>query len=101
MTGPLEINEVSGLAVGLFAGILLGILLDKGRLTKHETIVGQFLLRDFTMLKVMMSALLVGSIGIYIMSSVNMANMHILPLMPGRLLLGSALFGIGMAMFGY
>lgn len=101
MTGPLDITAVSKLVVGLFAGILLGILLDKGRLTRYETIVGQFLLKDFTMLKVMLSALLVGSTGIYVMSYAHMANLHIAPLILGRLLIGSALFGIGMAMFGY
>ncbi len=101
MTGPLELTEVSRLAVGLFAGILLGVLLDRGRLTKYETIVKQFLLKDFTMLKIMMSALLVGTTGIYLMSYAHLANLHIAPFIPGRLLVGSALFGIGMATFGY
>ena len=61
----------------------------------------QFLLKDFTMLKVMMSALIVGSVGIYIMSSAKMVNLHISPFIPVRLIAGSMLFGIGMAMSGY
>jgi hypothetical protein len=101
MTGPLEIKGISMLVSGLLTGLLLGIFLDKGRLTKHETIVGQFLLKDFTMLKVMLSALLVGSIGVYTLSSAKMVNLHISPFIPVRLLIGSALFGTGMAMFGY
>jgi hypothetical protein len=101
MTGPLEITGVARLGIGLFTGILFGIFLDKGRLTKYDTIVGQFLLKDFTMLKIMMSALIVGSIGIYALSSANMVNLHITPVVPGKLLVGSALFGLGMAIFGY
>ena len=101
MTGPLEITGTPSLVLGLFTGIMFGIFLDKGRLARYETIVGQFLLRDFTMLKIMLSAVLVGSIGIHILSALNMVDLHISPLVPGRLLIGSVIFGVGMAMFGY
>jgi hypothetical protein len=101
MTGPLEITGAPSLVLGLITGIMLGIFLDKGRLTKYETIVGQFLLKDFTMLKVMLSAVLIGSIGIYILSALNIVELHISPFVPSRLLIGSVIFGIGMAVFGY
>ncbi len=99
--GAFEITGFWRPILAVLTGMLLGVFLDKGRLTKHQTIVGQFLLKDFTMLKIMMSALLVGSIGFHILSSAGIVNLHISPFVPRRLLLGSVLFGIGMAILGY
>jgi len=99
--GPLEITGIERLILGLVSGILFGIFLDKGRLTKYDTIVGQFLLRDFTMLKVILSAVIVGSAGVYFLLYLNAVQLHITPIFPARLLIGSALFGVGMALLGY
>lgn len=101
MTGPLELTGMPKLFFGLIAGIVFGILLDKGRITRYETITGQFLFRDFTMLKLMLSAVLVGSIGVYFLVDINIAELRIIPVFPARLLLGSMIFGVGMALLGY
>lgn len=101
MTGPLELTGFSRLVFGLVTGIIFGILLNKGRLTRYETTLGQFLLRDFTMLKVMLSAIFVGSIGVYFLVYIGAVKLFITPVFPVRLLIGSAVFGIGMAVLGY
>ncbi len=101
MNGPLEITGIARLILGLFTGILFGMLLHKGQVTKYHKIVGQFLLTDFTVLKVMLSAIVVGSIGVYIMVGVNAAQLHIKPLLMGGVVLGAIIFGIGMATLGY
>lgn len=101
MMGPLEITGMPKLLFGLLAGVVFGILLDKGRVTRYETITGQFLFRDFTMLKLMLSAVAVGSIGLYLLVDMNAAELRIMPLLPARLIMGSVLFGIGMALLGY
>lgn len=41
------------LALGLLTGIVFGFLLQKGRAAKFHVIVGQFLLRDWTVVKIM------------------------------------------------
>jgi uncharacterized protein len=51
---------------GLGFGILFGFLLHKGGATKYDVIVGQLLLTDFTVLKIMLSAVVTGMIGIYL-----------------------------------
>jgi hypothetical protein len=101
MTGPLEIIGIPRLILGLSTGILFGILLEKGRLTRYETIIGQFLLKDFIMLKFMLSAVLVGSFSVYVLAYINAVNLYIFPVLPVKLLMGSTLFGIGMALAGY
>ena len=89
------------LALGLITGILFGFLLQKGRVAKFEVIVGQFLFRDWTVVKTMGTAVVVGSIGVYALVSADLASLHIRPLLPGGILLGAVCFGIGMAVLGY
>lgn len=89
------------LALGLAAGLLFGILLQKGRVAKFEVILGQFLGRDFTVVKIMASAVIVGAIGVYALQAFGYAGLHIKPLVWGGLLFGGILFGIGMATLGY
>jgi hypothetical protein len=56
---------------GLGFGILFGFLLHKGGATKYDVIVGQLLLTDFTVLKIMLSAVATGMIGVYFMKSLG------------------------------
>jgi uncharacterized membrane protein YedE/YeeE len=94
-------EPVGRLLLGLFTGFLFGFLLQKGRVAKYHVIVGQFLLEDWTVVKVMGSAVLVGAIGIFAMRPFDLVALHIKPLMLGGVLAGGALFGIGMGLLGY
>ena len=53
------------LALGLLTGIVFGFLLQKGRAAKYHVIVGQFLLKDWTVVKIMLTAVILGSVGVY------------------------------------
>jgi uncharacterized membrane protein YedE/YeeE len=89
------------LLLGLVTGIVFGFLLQKGRVAKYRVIVGQFLLQDFTVVKIMATAVVVGAVGIYAMQPTGWADLHIKPLLLGGVLVGGALFGIGMGLLGY
>ena len=88
------------LALGFFTGVVFGFLLQKGRVGKFEVIVGQFLLMDWQVLKVMLVAMAVGSIGVYGLVEADLATLSIKPFLYGGVLIGAVLFGIGMAVFG-
>ncbi len=64
-----DTTERRPLFFGRSFGILFGFLLHKGGTTKYDVIVGQLLLPDFTVLKIMLSAVVTGMIGIYLMKS--------------------------------
>jgi hypothetical protein len=88
--------------MGGVTGFLFGFLLQKGGVTRFSVIVGQFLLKDFTVLKIMLTAIVVGSVGIYGMRALGFdIDLHI----KATALLGNALggliFGAGMAVLGY
>lgn len=91
----------SKLALGLLTGIVFGFLLQKGGVAKFPVIVGQFLLRDWTVVKILLTAVAVGSLGVYALVSLGMAELHIKPAVLGGVIFGGLLFGTGLALFGY
>lgn len=83
-------------------GFIFGFLLQKGRVAQFNTIVGQLLFKDFTMMKVMLTAILVSSFGLYTMLDFNIIPAITLRAMPlSRILMGGTLFGIGIGILGY
>ena len=89
------------LLLGFITGIAFGFLLQKGRVAKFRVIVGQFLLKDWTVFKVMLTAVAVGAIGVWIMVAMGWASLSIKPAAFGGVIVGAILFGTGMAIFGY
>ena len=89
------------LVLGLVTGVIFGFLLQKGRVAKFPVIVGQFLLKDWTVVKVMGSAVVVGAVGVFALVALGQATPHVKPLLLGGVLLGGVLFGVGMTVFGY
>ena len=86
---------------GLLFGIIFGMLLHRGGVTDYHVIVNQFLFRDFTVLKVMLTAIVVGGVGIFILHGHQLANFHIKSATMLAVVLGASLFGIGMVIYGY
>jgi uncharacterized membrane protein YedE/YeeE len=86
---------------GLLFGIVFGFLLHRGGVTEYDVIVKQFLFRDFTVLKVMFSAIVVGGVGVFVLHGQELANFHIKPATMLAVILGGVLFGIGMVIYGY
>lgn len=89
------------LLLGLLIGIVFGVLLQKGQVAKFSVIVGQFILKDWTVVKIMSTAVVVGSVGVYALVASGHADLHVKPFLFGGVLLGGVCFGVGMAVLGY
>ncbi len=89
------------LLLGLLTGVVFGVLLQKGRVAKFPVIVGQFILKDWTVAKVMGTAVVVGAVGVYALVASGQAHLHVKPFLLGGVLLGGVCFGVGMAVYGY
>ncbi len=87
--------------LGLITGILFGFLLQKGRVIRFEKQIGAMLLKDMTIFKFMSSAILVGTVGIALLTDAGMITLSHKPMNVGAVLLGGALFGAGWAVMGY
>ncbi|QDT16668.1 DUF6691 family protein [Alienimonas californiensis] len=94
-------EEPIRLGLGLLTGIVFGFLLQKGRVAKYHVILGQLLLKDWTVVKIMGTAVVVGSVGVFALVDNNQTSLHIKPLLLGGVLVGAVLFGAGMAVLGY
>lgn len=87
--------------LGLITGILFGFLLQKGRVLRFDKQVGAMLLEDMTILKFMLSAILVGMVGILLLSNLEIITLSHKPMNVGAVVLGGALFGAGWAVMGF
>ncbi len=101
MLDKLHENRPAQLIIGLFIGILFGFFLQKGQVTRYEAIVGQLLLMDFTVMKVMLTAILTGMIGVYSLRAIGIVELKIKPGSWGATGIGGLIFGAGMAILGY
>lgn len=90
------------LLLGALTGLVFGFLLQRARVTRYSVIAGQFLFKDFTVLKVMLTAVVVGALGVYGMRALGMdVALHIKSAMLWGNVVGGLIFGVGMAVLGY
>jgi len=89
------------LLIGFIIGIGFGFLLQKGGLTRYDIIIGQLLLEDFTVVKIMVTAIIVGKLGVYSMKQIGLAELHPKPGSFGTSVIGGLIFGIGFGLLGY
>lgn len=82
-------------------GMVFGILLHRGGVADYNVIVNQFRFRDFTVLKVMLTAIWVGGVGVLLLRMTGHAELHVKPANMLGVMLGAALFGVGMVLYGY
>jgi len=82
-------------------GIIFGFLLQKGGVTKYNVIIGQLLLNDFTVVKIMLSAVITGMIGVHLLRSLGMVALHPKPGSFGSVVIGGLIFGVGFGVLGY
>lgn len=88
------------LLLGLITGLFFGWLLQKGQAAKYRVILGQLLFRDWTVTKIMGTAVIVGSVGVYALLSMGQTELAVKPMRVAGVLLGSLVFGSGMAVLG-
>ena len=90
------------LLLGALTGFVFGFLLQKGGVARADVIIGQFLLRDFTVLKIVLTAIVVGGFGVYALLGMGLLDsMHIKNAAIWGNVLGGVIFGVGMALLGY
>lgn len=94
-------NKNLQLCIGLAIGIAFGFLLQKGGATRYDVIIGQLLLKDFTVVKIMLSAVVVGMLGVHSLASAGLAQLHPKPGSIGSSVIGGLIFGVGFGLLGY
>src|SRR6056297_2939265 len=89
------------MVLGLVLGMAFGFLLQKGGATYYDVMVGQLLWQDFTIVKIMLSAVITGMVGIYALKSLGLIELHTKAGSVGMTVIGGLIFGTGLGVLGY
>ncbi len=95
------VAAVPKLITGALFGLVFGFLLQKGGVGKFNVLIGQLLLQDWTVAKIMLTAIVVGMIGVFPLHHFKKVNLHIKPTRIGANIIGGLMFGAGFAFVGY
>ena len=68
---------------------------------KFNILIGQLLLEDWTVAKIMLTAMTVGMVGIFTLRHFTKLNLDLKPTRIGANIIGGLLFGAGFALLGY
>jgi uncharacterized membrane protein YedE/YeeE len=91
----------STLLIGFLIGCAFGAILFLGGASSYRRILGTLLLKDMWIIKLMMTAIGVGTLGIYLLDLGGLAHMSIKPAYVWGIVAGGVIFGIGWAVSGY
>lgn len=98
---PRPVSPAKVFVGGLVFGFVFGFLLQKGGVGTYHILIGQLLFQDWTVVKIMATAVVVGMVGIFTLHHFAKVNLHIKPTKLGSNVIGGLLFGVGFALIGY
>src|SRR6056297_2493516 len=94
-------TSAGNLLLGCLFGIIFGFLLQKGGVARFDILVGVLLLENFTVIKVMGTAITVGMAGVYLRERSNMLSLQVKDTVLGANVFGGLIFGVGFALLAY
>ena len=92
---------MSELIYGLITGIIFGFLLQKGRVIRYDKQMGALRLLDMTIVKFMLTTVLVAMVGVYLLVDLGLAKLAIKSTVLGGNIIGGLIFGVGWGLLGY
>ncbi|BCA78897.1 DUF6691 family protein [Desulfuromonas sp. AOP6] len=89
------------LIYGLLTGVAFGFILQKGGVLRYDKQLGVLRLIDMTIIKFMLTSVLVGMVGIYLLVDLELAKLSLKTTILGGNIIGGLIFGIGWGLLGY
>jgi len=89
------------LLYGLVTGMLFGFLLQRAQVLRYDKQLGALRFMDMTIVKFMLSSVLVAMSGIYLLLDLGLVQLAVKPAILGGVVIGGLVFGIGWALLGY
>lgn len=87
--------------LGLALGVAFGAVLQLAGASSYTKIIGTLRLKDFTIMKVIMTAIGIGLIGVHALDALGVAHMKVKDLYLPGIVLAGLIFGVGFAITGY
>jgi uncharacterized membrane protein YedE/YeeE len=104
MIAPFDMSDALSLGLAVLLGIFFGFSLERSGLGDPHKLTGVFYFRDFTVPKVMFTAIVVASTGIYLLSDLHLLDLervYIIPTFFWPQLVAGLIFGVGFVVSGY
>lgn len=98
---PWVSTSTAGLLQATIFGIAFGFLLQKGGVAKFDILIGVLLLENFVVVQVMLSAIIFGMVGTYLLDRLGIIELQIKETVYGSNILGGLIFGVGFALLAY
>lgn len=92
---------MNDLFYGLITGFLFGFLLQKGRVLRYDKQLSALLLKDMTIIKFMLTSVIVAMVGTYLLVDLGLAKLSIKATILGANIIGGIVFGLGWGLLGY
>ena len=89
------------LAYGLVTGVLFGFFLQKARVIRYDKQLGALRLTDMTIVKFMLTSILVGMVGVYLLMDLGLVKLNVKSTILGGNIIGGLIFGFGWGLLGY
>ena len=89
------------LLTGAVTGILFGFLMQKAKVIRYDRQLAALRLKDMTIVKFMLTNILVAMVGIYLLYDLGLVKLSIKSTILGANILGGLIFGIGWGIVGY
>ena len=86
---------------GIITGILFGFLAQKAQVLRYDKQLGALRLRDFTIVKFMLSTVIVAMVGIYLLHDLGLVKLKLKTTVLGANIIGGLIFGAGWGILGY
>lgn len=86
--------------IGLSIGLIFGYTLQRAGITKYPRVTGMLMLKDFKILKFMLTAVISSMIGFHLLGDLNLLEVMPKDLDWGKVV-GGLIFGLGMGTLGY
>jgi uncharacterized protein len=97
----MEGMSMNELLIGAVTGILFGFFMQKAQVIRYDRQLGALRFQDMTIVKFMLTTILVAMVGIYLLFDLGYVKLSVKPFILGGNVLGGLIFGIGWGIVGY